>query len=127
MPLNPLLETIREEIYVQPFSLIRFEDHSSTVAAADIKVMPSMTLRLAYPLLRIWDTYLRPAWLHRKVNNSLRDLIRRHDRNTAYHDMVSTDQGLIMAMLYFDEGEESLSLAKHREVFPSSCGRAQKV
>ena len=118
MSLNPLLQTVREEIYVQPFSSIRFEDHSSTVAATDMKVMPSMILKLAYPLLRIWDTYLRPTWLHREVNHRLRDLIRRHDENTAYNDMVSTDQGLIMAMLYFDEGEESINLAKHRERFP---------
>ena len=119
MSLNPLLEAIREEIYVQSFSLIRFEDHSSTIAAADMKVMPSMALKLAYPLLRIWNTYFRPAWLHREVNDRLRGLIRRHDENTAYNNMVSTDQGLIMAILYFDEGEQSISLEKHREGFPN--------
>lgn len=124
MPLNPLLQTVREEIYVQPFSSIRFEDHSSTVAATDMKVMPSMILKLTYPLLRIWDTYLRPTWLHREVNDRLRDLIRQHDENTAYNDMVSTDQGLIMAMLYFDEGEESINLAKHRERFPKFLWQA---
>ncbi|KAL8787412.1 MAG: hypothetical protein Q9195_007787 [Heterodermia aff. obscurata] len=90
-----------------------------TVAATDMKVLPSMILKLGYPLLRIWDTYLRPAWLHRQINDRLRGLIRLHDENTAYNNMVSTDQGLIMAILYFDEGEESISLAKHREVFPN--------
>ena len=119
MPLNPLLENIREEIYVQSFSSIRFEDHCSTVAATDLKVMPSMILKLANPLLRIWDTYLRPAWLHRKIQNTLRDQIRRHDENTACNDLTVVDQSLIMAMLYFDEGEGSIGLAKHREVSSS--------
>ena len=116
MPLNPLLENIREEIYVQSFSTIRFEDHSSTVAAADLKVRPSMVLKFANPLLRIWDAYLRPAWLHGKIQNTLRDQTRRHDENTAYSDLTVVDQSLTMVMLYFDQGEEGISLSKHREV-----------
>ena len=117
MPLNPLLEQIREEIYVQPFSSISFSDHADTVAATDMKLPPSMVLRLANSVFRVWDTYMRPRWLHRKVNDAIRDLIRRQDANSFFNDLSSVDQALIMEVLYFDEGEESVSLSKHREVF----------
>lgn len=117
MPLNPLLEQIREEIYVQPFSSLSFKDHAHTVAATDMKLPPSMVLNLANSVFRVWDTYVRPTWLHQKANDVIRDLIRRQDKNSFYNDLSSVDQALIMEMLYFDEGEESVSLSMHREEY----------
>ena len=117
MPLNPLLQAIRDEIYVQPYSTIAFSKHCNTVAACDLKLPPSTIRNMANPILSIWDSYLRPEWLRRRVNGVLRALISREDENTSYVDLASVNQFLIMVAIYFHEGEGSPSLAKHREKF----------
>lgn len=118
MPLNSLLEAIREEIYIQPYSSIRFREHGNTVAAPDMKVPPSMILKLANPILRIWDAYLRPDWLHRKVNQTIRDLMQREDDNTSYNNLASVNQALQLTAVYFADGNDSEGVAKHREKLP---------
>lgn len=52
---------------------------------------------------------MRPAWLHRRISDLLRDMIRRQDEKTAHNYVVSVDQALIMAVLYLDEGEYSVA------------------
>lgn len=114
MPLNDLLKEIREEIYTQPYSSIRFREHSNTIAASDMKLPPSMIISLN-PILRFWDTYLRPTWLLRKTNHLIRDLMRREDENTSYNNATVLVQALQFVAVYFADGEDSFSVAKHRE------------
>jgi lanosterol synthase len=75
--LNPLLEDLRKEIYVDAFSSIRFSCHRNTVGSFDIKRPPSILLTLLNPLARFWETCLKPHWFHHKVNKTIRGLIRR--------------------------------------------------
>ena len=105
----------REEIYTHPYSKIRFRQHSNTVAAADLKLPPSMILNLANPILRIWDAYLRPECLHSKVNQTIRDLMQREDENTSYNNLASVNQALQLTAVYFADGEDSEGVAKHRD------------
>lgn len=119
MPLSPFIEDLREEIYVQPFSSINFTEHRSTVASADMKRPNSLVVSIMNPVLRAWEVYLRPLWLHRQANNIVRDLMRREDENTSYTDLAPVNKALQMAAIYFSDGEGSASLAKHRETLPT--------
>ena len=119
MPMNSLIEELRNELYVQPFSSIDFQQHRNTVAATDIKRQPSMVVRLLNLLLRTWEAYLRPLWLHRLANNTVQDLIRLEDINTSYNDIAVVSKALQMVAVHFSNGDDSGSLAKHREKLPT--------
>ena len=118
MPLNPLLRDLRNELYVQAFSSINFQQHRNTVAATDLKRPLSRIVGLMNPLLRAWEAYLRPVWLHRLANSTVQDIMRREDDNTSYNDLAPVSKALQMVAVYFLNGDDSDSLAKHREKLP---------
>ena len=53
--LNPLLQDLRKEIYVQAYSSIKFREHCNTVATSDMKRAAPRILNLFYPLSRLWE------------------------------------------------------------------------
>ncbi len=63
MPLSPFITDLREEIYVQKFSLINFAKHRSTVSRTDMKRPNSLIVSILNPVVRAWETYVRPNWL----------------------------------------------------------------
>ena len=117
--MNSLLRELRNELYVQPYSSINFQQHRNTVAAMDIKRPPSRIVRLINPLLRTWEAYLRPFWLHRLANSTVQDLIRREDDYTSYNDLAPVNKALQMVAVHFLDGDNSDSLVKHREKLPT--------
>lgn len=119
MPLNPLLRELRGEIYVEPFSSINFSDHPNTIAPTDIKRPSGMIMKVMNPLVRTWEAYLRPFWLHRHASSTVRELIKREDDNTSYNDLAPVNKALQMTAVYFADGQGSTSLARHRETLPS--------
>ncbi len=115
MPLSPFVKDLRGEIYVQRFSLINFAEHRSRVAPTDMQRPNSLIVSIMNSVMRAWEAYIRPSWLHRQANNIVRDLMRREDENTSYTDLAPVSKALQMAAIYFSDGVDSASLAKHRE------------
>ena len=62
---------------------------------------------------------MRPSWLHRKSNDAIRDLILREDENTNFNDLAPVNKAFQMTVVYFSDGKDSISLAKHREKLPT--------
>ena len=118
MPLSPFLIDLRKEIYIQKFSLIDFATHRSTVAATDMKKPNSLIIMIIHLVMRAWEAYIRPSWLHNKANNTVRDLMRQEDENTSYIDLAPVNKAL-QAAIYSSDGVDSASLAKHRETLPT--------
>ena len=115
MPLNALLKALREEIYLEPFSSIAFSGHRDTVAATDLKRPYSSLLQVTNPLMRIWEKYFRPSWLHDKANAVIRDLIRCEDENTSYNDLAPVNKAFHMVAVHFADGEDRTAIIRHRE------------
>lgn len=126
MPLNSLLEDLRKEIYVQPFSSIKFAKHRNRVASTDIKRPKSTILKAMDPVLVFWETFLKPSWLHSNSTKVVRDLIQREDENTNYNDLAPVNKAFQMTAVYFSDGEDSVSLAKHREKLPTYLWQSEE-
>lgn len=126
MPLNSLLEDLRKEIYVQPFSSIKFAKHRNRVAPTDIKRPKSTILKAMDPVLVFWETYLKPSWLHSNSTDVVRDLIRREDENTNYNDLAPVNKAFQMTAVYFSDGKGSVSLEKHREKLPTYLWQSEE-
>lgn len=119
MPLNPLTKELRNEIYVQQFSLINFAEHRNTVAPTDRNRSNSLIIGILNPIVRLWETYMKPSWLHHQANSTVRDLMRQEDENTSYTDLAPVNKAWQMTAIYFADGKDSASLAKHREALPT--------
>ena len=53
--LGPITQTLREELYAQPYADIDFSAHRHDLAATDLYVRPSLPLRVAYDALVAWE------------------------------------------------------------------------
>ncbi|KAI9648393.1 Lanosterol synthase (Oxidosqualene--lanosterol cyclase) [Ciborinia camelliae] len=115
MDLNPLLEHLREEIYIQPFSEIEFSEYHDTVAATDMKKPYSRFLQAMNSSMRIWEKYLRPNWINKAANIAVRNLIRREDENTEYNCLAPVNKAFHMAVISFADGKDSAEIARHTE------------
>ncbi|OBT81831.1 hypothetical protein VE02_09348 [Pseudogymnoascus sp. 03VT05] len=113
MPLNPLLMELREEIYVLPYSSIDFVANSSTVAATDLKRPYTPLVRVMSTVMRAWEIYLRPSWLHNQANAAVRDLIRREDENTSYNDLAPVNKAFHTVVTHFADGGDRTAVRRH--------------
>lgn len=126
IPLSHFIESLREEIYVQDFSSIDFAKHRCSVAPTDIKRPSSLIVNIMNPVMRTWETYMRPAWLHRQANIAVRDLMRREDENTSYTDLAPVNKALQMAAIYLAKGRTVLVLQDTAKRCPYISGKAMK-
>ena len=85
----------------------------------DLKKPPNPLFKFANPALKLWETYLRPTWLHNAANATVRDLIRREDENTSYNDLAPVSKAFHVAAVYFADGSDSPALAKHLDKLPT--------
>jgi lanosterol synthase len=92
MPLNDLLLQLREEIYEQPYDTIDFSSFLHRVAPADNRRPINKILSIVNYTMRIWESYLRPSWIHEQANAWVRELIRCEDENTSYNDLAPVNK-----------------------------------
>jgi 2-polyprenyl-6-methoxyphenol hydroxylase-like FAD-dependent oxidoreductase len=86
MPLSPLLEEIRKELYLVPYSEIPFPRLAGQIRSAEVVMPPSRRLRFCFRLARVFERN-HSAKLRRKVLEKLHDEIR--------FDLGQTDYGSI--------------------------------
>lgn len=118
MSMNTLLEELRQEIYVEPYSSINFVKHCNTVAKTDMKRAPALLVKIMNSAMRFWEKYLRSTWIHNKANASVLALLRREDENTFYNNMAPVSKALHMIVVFFAYGGLSTALARHEEKVP---------
>ncbi|KAJ5622152.1 terpene synthase [Penicillium herquei] len=114
-PLNPLLLSLRQEIFTRPFEEIDFNRFRNTTAPSDLKKPLSPFLRAANVLLRFWENYIRPDWLAKWANQRVCALILREDENTSYNCLAPVNKALHMVCVWHSEGADSARMNMHRE------------
>jgi lanosterol synthase len=115
MPLNPLLKELREELYLEPYSVINFSQHRGTIAPTDIKRPMSQIMSVMNRVLRLWESYVRPTWIHELANKAVRDLVRREDDNTSYNCIAPVSKAFHMAVVHFADGDDRTAVSLHKE------------
>ncbi|KAJ5708176.1 terpene synthase [Penicillium malachiteum] len=114
-PLNPLLQSLRQESLTRPFEEIDFNRFRNTTAPSDLKKPLSPFLRAANVLLRFWENYIRPDWLAQWANQRVCVLILCEDRNTSYNCLAPVNKALHMVSVWHSEGADSARMNMHRE------------
>lgn len=84
-PLDPLLESLRQEIYVEPFSSIDFTQYRYPRVYTDTQRQQSIFLRMGNSAAVFWENYIRPTWLHNKANAIVNKLMEDEEQDTSYY------------------------------------------
>lgn len=115
VPLDNLLDEIREEIYTEPYSTVDFRRYRTTAAPTDTIRSVSSLLVFLFSILAFWCNYLRPRWLLHLANRRVSDLMRREERNTDYNCLAPVNKAFHMVCAMYEDGPDSDRLHKHRE------------
>ncbi|KAF1970506.1 terpene synthase [Bimuria novae-zelandiae CBS 107.79] len=115
IPLNDFLLALRRELYTQPYDSINFNEYIHTVSPVDRKRPLNLFLTVVNHVLRTWEWYIRPLWLHSHANAVVRALIRREDENTAYNDIATVNKAFHTVAVHFADGANNSAVKLHWE------------
>lgn len=113
-PLDPLLASLRQEIYTRPYEEIVFEQYRNNVAPSDLKKPLSALIRVANGFLRFWEQYIRPDWIAQWANQRVCALIEREDENTSYNCLAPVNKAFHMVAVWHSDGANSSRMIRHR-------------
>lgn len=115
-PPTPLIRQIREEIYVQSYSSIKFSSHRNSISPRDNYHAKSWILTLVnWILVYIWNPFLRIDNIKRRAEEWSFDLIQREDENTEYANLAPVSAPMNLVACYIHDGPDSYSVERHRD------------
>ncbi len=118
-PQTPLIRQIREEIYTQSYSSIKFSSHRNSISPRDNYHPKSWILTLInWILVYIWNPYLRTDNIKRRAEDWSFDLIHREDENTDYANLAPVSAPMNFVACFIHDGPDSYSVKRHRERLP---------
>lgn len=108
--LTPLLEEIREEIYLPrnlPYNKIDFSKHRNTVCGVDLYYPHTKVLDTLNWVISKYEKYVRPKWLLKRSSNRVYDLIKKECQNTDSLCIAPVNFAFNMVITYIEEGRDS--------------------
>ena len=118
-PSNPLTRQLREEIYTDSYSAIKFASHRNSISPRDNYHPKSWILTIInWLLVFLWNPFFRTESLRKWAEDWTFDLIQREDENTDFADLAPVSAPMNLVACYIREGSDSYSVKRHRERLP---------
>ncbi|KAK9468463.1 terpenoid cyclases/protein prenyltransferase alpha-alpha toroid [Lipomyces arxii] len=117
-PLNPLLESLRQELYTKPYDNIDFTKHRNTISPIDTYYPHSALLNFANVGLKIFEKWARPDWLRQRAKAKVLELIDKELANTKYACLAPVNFALNMMVVYWNEGADSKNFLGLKDRLP---------
>jgi lanosterol synthase len=116
IPSNPLLDQIREEIYIESYSTINFSSFRGVVLPCHGHQEKSWILKvLFWVLVNIWMPYLCPKAISQRAEATTYNLIKLTNEATNFTGIISVDKFLMLISCYAQEGPDSTHVRRHQE------------
>ncbi|WFD32203.1 lanosterol synthase [Malassezia sp. CBS 17886] len=113
-PLDPLIESLREELYPQPYAEIYWPAQRNKVASVDLYAPHTQVVDALFAVICRYERW-HNAWMRKKGMDRAYNLIVREDENTAYQCLGPVNKMLNMVCRYAVDGPESHAMKLHRE------------
>ncbi|CAO1617940.1 unnamed protein product [Parajaminaea phylloscopi] len=111
---DPLIASLRQEIYTSPYRSIKWPAQRNNIAAVDVFAPHTKTLDALFAVLgtyaKVAPGFARSAGLSRAY-----DIIRREDENTGYQCLGPVNKMLNQVVRYAVDGPDSDAVRLHRE------------
>ena len=115
-PPTPVTESLRAELFPQPYESIDFAAHRDTIAETDNYYPRTVLLKAAsWLLVNVYDPYLRFTSVKQRAEEHVWWLIQREDENTDYASLGPVNAVLNTIACFLHDGPHSYSLRRHRE------------
>ena len=115
-PLTDLTKSLRDELYIKPYSLITFAAHRNTISPADNYHPKSAFLSTVnWLLVNVWNPYCRTKSLVQHAEDWAFQLIRWEDENTDYANLGPVNGPMNFLACYIRDGPGSYSVQRHKE------------
>lgn len=113
---DPVIQSLRNELFVQPRSSINFEQHRNDISKFDNYHPKSWVLNtINWLLVNVWTPYLLTDNLKKKAEDWSWKLIQMEDANTDYADIAPVSGPMNFLACYITEGPDAYSVRRHRE------------
>ncbi|KAM0786634.1 hypothetical protein ACM66B_002086 [Microbotryomycetes sp. NB124-2] len=112
--LDALLESLREELYTQPYSSIKWSTCRSKVATVDLYSHHSKVVDVLFAGLSVYEK-LAPTFIRKAALKRTYELIKMEDENTSYQTVGPVSKAIQMICCYIEEGPESEAFRLHTE------------
>ncbi|PWN87412.1 putative lanosterol synthase [Acaromyces ingoldii] len=114
-PVDPLIESLRNELYTEPYDDIDWPSHRNNVAEIDVFAPHTKTLDGLMALLGVYESCGGIPPLRRAGIKRAYDLLCMEDENTGYQCLGPVNKMLNYVCRWVEEGAESKAMALHRE------------
>ncbi|VEU23189.1 DEKNAAC104317 [Brettanomyces naardenensis] len=104
--LTPLLEEIRQEIFVTSFEQVDFASNRNTVCEIDLYYPHSRLLNVLNWFMVKYEKYARPNWLLKYSNKRAYELILKDMENTSYLSIAPVSGAFTAIVLYLEQGPQ---------------------
>ncbi|GBB94033.1 hypothetical protein RclHR1_02280006 [Rhizophagus clarus] len=113
---NPLIESLRQELYVQPYDTIDWAQARDNVSSADRYLKRTKSLSFINFILNIYEKIPNLLGLRQISLDESYKLIKYEDENTDYLDLAPVNKVMHILCTYYEEGpnSEAFKLAKER-------------
>lgn len=115
--LDPLLEELRNEIYLPrqlPYKSIDFSKHRNNVCGVDLYYPHTKVLDVLNWGMVKYEKYIRPKWLLKYANDYLYKLIQKECQNSDYLCIAPINFAFNMIVTYIEEGPNSDAFNKFK-------------
>jgi len=117
-PLNDLTRTIRDEIYIQPYSSYTFSEHRNTIAEGDMYNPHTTLLNILNWIITQYEKYCVPTRFSNAAVKRVWQLICAEDDNTDFLCVGPVNNALHLLAVYYHEGRDSYRYKRHVERLP---------
>jgi len=109
---NPLIRSLREELYVEPYESIDWTAQKWNCSQLDAYVRPSWFVKLVFGLLSIYERYHWP-WLRKRALQEVIENVHFEDESTKYVCIGPVNKAINMLCVWHEKGGDSLQFKAH--------------
>ncbi|KAN0060054.1 Lanosterol synthase (Oxidosqualene--lanosterol cyclase) [Thecaphora frezii] len=113
-PLDPLIKSLRQELYVQSYGQIRWSAQRNNIAQVDVYAPHTMLLDTLMGVLSAYEQCNIPPIRRAGIRRAY-ELLCLEDENTGYQCLGPVNKMLNYICRWNEEGHESEAMARHRE------------
>lgn len=112
-PVNPLILSLRKELYTQDFDSIDFSLHRNTVSPVDVYHPHTLLLNVLNAVLVGWNKWICPKFITNYALRIVKDLVEREDADSDFVCLGPVNNPLNTLVRYLDDGPGSEPVKKH--------------
>lgn len=113
--MDPVLESLRHELYVEPYESINWAKQRNNVAEIDVWAPHTRTLNALMGILSVYESCGGLPPLRRAGMKRAYELLVMEDENTGYQCLGPVNKMLNYICRWLEEGHDSDAMALHRE------------